>query len=85
MKIDNLEKCFKAAQDNNANYIAVLIMMPGFENPEIIINTKENIDSKLTYYKKAYNNDLTLKTFNEIKIIGFTYGNTFSELEKDLI
>lgn len=84
MTMDNLEKCFKAAQEKNANYVAVSIMMPGFEKPEIIINDKENINSKLEYYKKAYNNDLTLKTFNQIKIIGFTYSDTFSDIEADL-
>ena len=59
--------------------------MDGFTKPEIIINESENFDSKLAYYKKAYNEDLTLKAFNGIKIIGFTFGDNFSEIEDDLI
>ena len=59
--------------------------MQGFLKPEIIINENENFDSKFAYYKKAYNEGLTLKTFNGIKIVGFTYGNSFEEIEKDLL
>lgn len=83
--INNLEKCFMEADKQNQKYIGVKIQMQGFPKAEIIINEKANFDSKLTYYKKAYNDDLTLKTFNGIKIVGFTYGNTFEEIEKDLL
>lgn len=59
--------------------------MAGFKNPEIIINENANFDKKFDYYKKAYNENLTLKTFKGIKIVGFSYGNTFKEIEKDLL
>jgi hypothetical protein len=51
----------------------------------MINNENGNFDSKLAYYKKAYNEDLTLKAFNGIKIIGFTFGDNFKEIEEDLI
>ncbi|WP_242842566.1 hypothetical protein [Clostridium tyrobutyricum] len=85
MSIKELEKCFYIASKRGIKYIGVKIQMQGFPKPEIIINENENFDSKFAYYKKAYNEELTLKTFNGIKIVGFTYGNSFEEIEKDLI
>ena len=85
MKIENLEKCFYGASKQNKKYVGVKIQMQGFSKPEIIINENENFNSKLDYYKKAYNEDLTLKTFNGIKIVGFTYGDSFKDIEEDLI
>lgn len=41
--------------------------------PEIIINPKANFDSKLHYFSKAYNEDLTLKGNSNIKIIDFDF------------
>lgn len=76
---------FEYAKDSGVKYVGVAIAMQGFEKPEIIINAKENFDTKLDYYQKAYNNDLTLKTFNGIRIVGFTYRDTFEEIEEDFI
>ncbi|CUU45551.1 hypothetical protein [Clostridium beijerinckii] len=85
MKIGNLEKCFFEASHSGAKYVGVKIQMQGFPKPEIIINEHENFDSKFAYYKKAYNDDLTLKTFNGVKIVGFTYGDSFEDIEHDLM
>ena len=57
--------------------------MKGFRDPEIIINSYENFDSKLEYYKKAYDEDLKLKTFDGIRITDFTYGDSFAKIEYD--
>ena len=70
MKIENLEKCFYEASKQNKKYVGVKIQMQGFSKPEIIINENE---------------DLTLKTFNGIRIVGFTYGDSFKDIEEDLI
>lgn len=59
--------------------------MEGFKKPEIIINENANFDKKFDYYKKAYNKDLILRTFDGIKIIGFIYGDAFEEIEKGLL
>ena len=85
LTLENLEICINAAKENKAKYFAVLVDIVNSEGPEIIVNEFNNFDSKLAYYKGAYNNDLTLKSFNGIKIIGFTYANSFSEIEEDLI
>ena len=50
----------------------------------MIINPKENFISKMEYYQKAYNDDLTLKNFNGIRIIGFTFANSYEDIQKDL-
>lgn len=85
MNINNLEKCFEEASVKGAKYVGVKIKMEGFPKSEIIINDNENFDKKLSYYKNSYNQDLTLKTFSGIKIVGFTYGDSFETIEKDLI
>jgi hypothetical protein len=85
MDISNLENCFKEASQQSRKYIGVKIQMQGFPKAEIIINENENFNEKFAYYKKAYNEDLVLKTFNGIKIVGFTYGDSFEDIEMDLI
>ena len=85
LKMNNLEICFHIASTNNAKYVGIKIETRGSKAPEIIINPNENFDAKFEYYKKAYTDDLVLKTYDGIKIIGFTYGNSFEEIEKDLI
>jgi hypothetical protein len=80
VSIDGLERCFSVAKETNEKFIGVLIEMQGFEKPELIINESENFDSKLAYYKKAYNEDLTLKTFSGIRIIGYSFGSSLNDV-----
>lgn len=84
LKMTSLEKCFKAAKDSEAQWIGVCIKTEGHPEEEIIINPKENFDVKLEYYKKAYTDDLVLKTYDGIKIVGFTYADDFTEIQSDL-
>ena len=85
LTIDNLEKCFYEASKQDKRYVGVLIQMQGFTAPEVIINRNENFDSKFAYYKKSYDENLVLKSFSGIKIIGFTHANSFVDIEKDLV
>lgn len=80
VSISKLEKCFNVAKETNQKFVGVLIQMKGFEKPELIINESENFETKLEYYKKAYNEDLTLKTFNGIKIIGYAFGTSLDDI-----
>ena len=75
---------FLGAIEHNVPYIAVVVEMEGFEKPEIIINQRENFEKKLEYYKSAYNDYLTLKSFNGIKIVDFESGDDFEVLEMNL-
>ena len=68
--VRDLEVAFKKCKELNSG-IEILIEMPELPHCEIICNPYENLDKKLEYYLKAYNEDLTLKTFNKIKIIAY--------------
>ena len=58
----------------------MIIEVKAFDNePEIIINPKENFQSKLDYYAEAYNNDLTLKSNSNIKIINYDFAITIQD------
>lgn len=83
MNIKNLEKCFYDASKLDKKYIGVKIQMQQFEEPQIIIDSNSSFDSRFSYYKKVFGEDLKSEQGN--KIIGFTFGNSFGEIEKDLI
>lgn len=51
--------------------LVVYISMPDLSKPEMIINQYENIDKKLEYYLKAYNDDLKLISFPSIEIVNY--------------
>lgn len=85
LRLSDLEKCFEEAKNSNAKYIGVLIETRGSEGAELIVNPSENFDKKLGYYKSAYNENLVLKTFDGIRIVGFSYSNSLSELESNLL
>lgn len=85
LTLKDLEKCFYDASQAGDEYVGVKIEMQGFPEPEIVINKSSNFDEKLAYYKKTYNEDLTLKSFNRTKIIGFASGDTFDEIEYELV
>lgn len=74
VKLEELEKCFNEVVNEEAEYVAVQIEMDGFPSEEVIINDKHNIDSKLAYYKKTYNEDLEHRYTPGICIVGFAYG-----------
>ncbi len=80
LTMKDLEKCFETAKENNRPFVGVAIAMQGFPKPEVIINPEANYDEKLDYYKKAYNDDLTLKTFNGIRIVGFACANNYHDI-----
>ncbi|EJQ31581.1 hypothetical protein IEC_05523 [Bacillus toyonensis] len=82
--LEELEKCFNEALNEEAEYVAVLIEMDGIPRDEVIINDKHNIDSKLAYYMKTYNEDLEHRYTPGIRIVGFAYGYSFSEILRQL-
>ena len=84
LTIKSLENCFNGAIKNNANYLGVKVQLEDRSYSEVIINERRNFDFKWDYYTKAYNEDLIHKHNEKIKIIGFTYGNTFEDIERDL-
>lgn len=82
---ENLKRCFKSAKEQNMNYIGLLIEMPGFTMPELIINPRANFDKKLEYLLNTYDENLEHKYSKGVKIIGFTFGETCEDAEHDLL
>lgn len=85
MNINNLINCFESALKNGARFVGIKIKMPNCPCSEVIINEYPNFEAKLAYYINAYDNDLKLKANSNIAIIGFTYGETYSQIQEDLI
>ena len=67
-KFQNLiDICVKAKECNRD--VALELTVPGQKETEIIIVKNSNIDYKLDYYCKNYNNNLELNRCKEIKIL----------------
>jgi hypothetical protein len=84
LTMEYLENCFNRAKELNQKYVAIIVTMKGFPSDEIIINSSDNFDDKLAYYKNTYDENLKHK-FADVKITGFTFGNSFAEIEEELI
>lgn len=56
---------------NGCGVLVVKIIAPGMIEPEYIVNTGDNVASKLEYYKKAYDDDLCLIANKDIRMIGY--------------
>lgn len=85
LTLENLKLAVRGALDNKAKYVGVAVRNEMIEQTEIIINTTSNmLRGKLDYYLSAYNNDLTLKTNNKIRIVGFTFADTANDIFEDL-
>lgn len=86
LTIKNLENCFNGALENNANYLGIKVQFEDrFFCCQIIINDRNNFNLGLDYYKKTYNEKLIDKNNVKVKIVGFTYGKTFEDIERDLM
>lgn len=81
---EHLKNCFEGAKRADANIVGLLIEMPNFEAPELIINPKENFDKKLEYLLNTYDEYLEHKYSKGVRIIAFTYGKRIEEVTNDL-
>lgn len=71
--MQQLENTLTSAIDNErCTGVKVEILMPDLPEPELIENPKANLPNKLEYYKKAYDEELKLKSFNQIRINAIT-------------
>ena len=81
LTMKDLEQCFKDAITTDSLFIGVKVQAPESPCAEIIINPSENFEAKLAYYKRAYNEDLTLKAFDKIRIVNFALGDCYDDIE----
>lgn len=58
---------------NNKKPLGLLIEIPDFEEPEMIVNPAVNLEKKLEYYKKTYDESLEHKHAKGIRIVGYTF------------
>lgn len=83
-----LKAIFINAKAVDSRYIGVRIQTEGSNQPEIIINPRENFDAKFDYYMEAYDDDLILisaRGKKKIEITGIAQGNTFEDIEFQLM
>lgn len=71
-KMSELEFVVKTAIQTKQP-LGLLVEMPGFESPEMIVNPIENLEKKLEYWKKVYDDNLEHKNAKGIKIIAYTF------------
>ena len=79
-----LEHVFKNAIENRHPFVGVKIKMQGFPECELVINPYDNLEDKLKYYQKAYDDNLVLHTYSGIQIVGVASGylhNVVTKLE----
>lgn len=76
MKKEELQRIIEGALQEKDSYVGVAIETKGMEGAEYIINPKCNLVQKLRYYDRAYNDDLTLKANNDIRIKAAVAGKT---------
>lgn len=75
MNRQDLMNTFMKARGSGAEYIFVAVKLPDLEIPEMIVNRKENFDSKERYYLMAYDENLVHYHNKEISIVGLSYGD----------
>lgn len=79
----NLEACFNGARETNSKYVGVLIKTP--ESEKVVICGRQDFDHEENFYKENYTDDLRHKHASDLEIIGFTFGNSYSVIEYDLL
>lgn len=67
----DLEVITKKAIENKES-LGLLVEMPGFPEPELITNPAVNLEKKLAYWRKTYDENLEHRHAKGIKIIAYT-------------
>lgn len=81
MKREILICIFETAKEAKMD-IAVEVTIPGQETTEVIINRNENLDNKLAFYTKAYDEDCIHCMNKEVRIVNAWCVNFFKYYDK---
>ena len=75
MNIESLQLIndVRTVEEKEDSFLIVVVSIDG--KKEMIVNKLENAKSKIEYYANAYNDDLTLKNNNKIKIVAYQISN----------
>ena len=77
--LTNLEKLITENYKQTGNYLVTYVKIDDYI--EIIVNTNENLKKKLTYFQKAYNEDMQHKHSPNVKIVYFEAVSDLNEIQ----
>jgi hypothetical protein len=81
LTMKDLQTHFKQAIAEKYKWFAIKVYIPGFGAGELILNPLCNIEDKLEYYAKAYDENLVHRQSGVIKIIDWDYADFVDELK----
>lgn len=82
MKKIDLISTFVKAEILNMEFIAIYLETPA--GNEVIVIQADSFEKKCEFYTNAYTDDLVHCMNDKVKIKGFTFGNSFDEVHKNL-
>ena len=82
LTLEELLNGFQSEIANETRFIGVVVDIKG--EKEVIINKRDNFESKARYYKMMYDENLNHKKSNGIRIVDFAFGDTFKDIQKAL-
>lgn len=83
-KRDLMVATFQKAKEDKKKYIGILVHMENFPECEVIINRFENIDYKINYWCRVYDEKLQHKFSPDISIVEWAVGDSYAEIEQIL-
>lgn len=83
LTLENLQNCFSAAHLTETAYVGIKLKLPNKVN-ELQVIEYGSFNDKFHYYEEVYNENLTLKVNPEVKVVGFTHGNSLDDIAMDL-
>lgn len=87
-KKEKLIEILNSAIKDKNEYIAVAVETRGSNDVEIIINPNSNLEKKLGYYTRSYNDDMVLNSYDGIKVVAamaFDYDVVVERLQDQLL
>jgi hypothetical protein len=84
LTLANLKRTFYRAIELKQNFVGIRIRIGDLPLDEVLITPIENVDAKLKYYQETYDENLIHKNVGGIKIVGFSFGKSYSDIENDL-
>lgn len=78
--LSNLNAAYKDAVEKNLEYMAIMVTIPGAPDPELIINSEVNFESKMNYYNITYDELLFHRKAEGVRIVGFAFADDYPDL-----
>jgi hypothetical protein len=72
-------------EKQTTGFIYVGVHTEGHPKPELIVNPVANIEKKLEYYTRAYDENLVLKTFPGISIKQYGWASELGNIDEEVL